>query len=480
MKRSSFLPLLALCIQPWGVSAQNTVDPQIARVEKSLIGPTHIKGFKGWTLKERMAHYHVNGLSIAVIRNYKVEWAKGYGWADKELHLPVTLQTRFQAGSISKSVNALGILTLVRDGKLALDTDVNHYLSTWKLAQNSGSKVTLANLLSHTAGLNVSGFSGYTAGQPIPSVQQVLNGEKPANSPPVRMVEKPGTGFAYSGGGVTVAQLIAMDVTRQPYEQLMDERVLNPLKMSNSTFAQPFVKPKVAVLASGYDESGRKFKGGSYHLYPEQAAAGLWTTPTDLARFIIAIQKAFEGKDPGIIPQTLAAKMLTPFIDKRAGLGVFIDSLKGAEYFGHDGLTYGFRSQYYGSLKGGNGVVIMTNSVIDGLIPEIVNSVAKVYKFNGLYSSVEERNKIVSQTILQSYVGRYQLAPGMILNIYRQANQLLVQLTGQSSIPIFAETDRKFYIKVVNAQLEFVKEKGKVTKVILYQDGAANIAPRVK
>lgn len=427
-----------------------------------------------------MAHYHVNGLSIAVIHNYKLEWTKGYGWADKEKNIPVKEETRFQAGSISKSVNALGILTLVQDGKLDLNTDVNRYLTTWKLAQGTYPKVTLAQLLSHTAGLNVSGFSGYTVGQSIPTVQQVLNGERPANSPPVRIVEKPGSGFAYSGGGVTVAQLVAMDVTRQPYEQLMEERVFKPLGMNNSSFAQPIAKPDAAVLASGYDESGHKFKGGNYHLYPEQAAAGLWTTPADLAKYIITIQKACKGDANSLIPQSLATAMLTPYIDKRAGLGVFIDSLKGENYFGHDGLTYGFRSQYYGSFKGGNGIVLMTNSVSDGLIPEIVNSVARVYNFKGLYSSVEEKNKVVSQSILQSYVGRYQLAPGMILNIYRQANQLLVQLTGQSSIPIFAETDRKFYIKVVNARLEFLKEHGKVTKVILYQDGAANVAPRIE
>ena len=480
MKPIFLLPILALCVQPLALSAQSRSDLDIALVEKSLVGPTHSQGFSGWTLKERMAHYHVNGLSIAVIRNYKVEWAKGYGWADKERNLPVTTQTRFQAGSISKSVNALGMLTLVRDGQLDLDADVNRYLTSWKLAQGSGSKVTMAQLLSHTAGLNVSGFSGYIAGQAIPSVQQILNGETPANSPAVRMVDKPGTHFAYSGGGVTVAQMLAMDITRQPYEQLMDERVLKPLGMINSTFTQPAASQQSAMLASGYDESGKKFKGGNYHLYPELAAAGLWSTPTDLAQYIIAVQKAYKGDKNSIIPQALALKMLSPYIDKRAGLGVFVDSLSGEPYFEHDGLTYGFRSQYYGSVKEGNGMVIMMNSVSDGLIPEIVNSIARVYHFKGLYTSLVDKNKAVSPSVLQSYTGRYQLAPGMIMNVYRQGNQLFVQLTGQSSIPVFAETDRRFYIKIVNAQLEFIKDKGRVTKVILYQDGAANIATRIK
>jgi CubicO group peptidase (beta-lactamase class C family) len=252
MKYTLLLPVLVLCIQPLASCAQSHANSNIALVEKGLVGPTHNRGFSGWTIKERMAHYHVNGLSMAVIRNYKVEWAKGYGWANREKNIPVTSQTRFQAGSISKSVNALGILTLVRDGKLNLDTDVNEYLSSWKLAQGAGQKVTMAQLLSHTAGLNVLGFSGYIAGQPVPSVQQVLNGEAPANSPAVRLVSKPGVRFAYSGGGVTVAQLLAMDITHQPYEQLMDERVLMPLGMTNSTFTQsaPAGQP---LMAAGYD-----------------------------------------------------------------------------------------------------------------------------------------------------------------------------------------------------------------------------------
>lgn len=474
------LLVLALGLQTEAACAQRHINPAIALVEKSLVGPTHVNGFKGWTMQERMAYYHINGVSIAVIRNYKVEWAKGYGWADKAKGLPTTANTRFQAGSISKSLNALGMITLVRDGKLDLDADVNRYLINWKLAEEKGPHVNMANLLSHTAGLNVSGFSGYTMGEDVPSVQQVLNGEKPANSPPVRLVSKPGTQFAYSGGGVTVAQMMAMDITRQPYDELMDERVLKPLGMDNSTFTQPATNKPSARLASGYDERGLKFKGGNYHLYPEQAAAGLWTTPTDLARYIIAVQKAYAGQNNSIIPQALAIKMLTPYLNKRAGLGVFVDSLKGEQYFEHDGLTYGFRSQYYGSFKDGNGVVVMTNSVSDGLIPEIVNSIASVYHFKGLYNSQLEKNVLVSQAVLQQYVGRYQLSPDVVLNISRQGNQLFVQLTGQSSIPVYADTDRKFYIKVVNAQLEFVKQSGRVSKVILYQDGSANAAPRIK
>lgn len=480
MKYTLLFTVLALCIQTKAVNAQSRLNPAIALVEKSLAGSTHSNGFKGWTVKERMAHYHVNGLSIAVIHNYKVEWAKGYGWADKAKGLPVDVNTRFQAGSISKSLNALGMLTLVRDGKLDLDADVNRYLTSWKLAEATGSHITMAHLLSHTAGLNVSGFSGYIMGEAIPSLQQVLSGEKPANSPAVRIVNKPGMQFAYSGGGVTVTQMLAMDITRQPYDVLMDERVLKPLAMDNSTFAQPTVNKRSAQLASGYDENGRKIKGGDYHLYPEQAAAGLWTTPTDLAKYIIAIQKAYTSEPNSIIPQALAIKMLSPYLNKRAGLGVFVDSLKGEQYFEHDGLTYGFRSQYYGSLKDGNGVVVMTNSVSDGLIPEIINSVARVYNFKGLYNSQLEKNVVVSQAILQQYVGRYQLSPDVILNISRQGNQLFVQLTGQSSIPIYADTDRRFYIKVVNAQLEFVKQYGRVSKVILYQDGSANPAPRMR
>jgi CubicO group peptidase (beta-lactamase class C family) len=457
------------------------VEGNISLVEKNLVGPVQTKGTRGWTIAQRMAHYKVNGLSIAVIHNYKIEWAKGYGWADKSNKTPVTITTLFQAGSISKSLNAAGILKLNQQSKIDLYADINKYLRSWKFSYDAVSKqkkISMANLLSHTAGLGVSGFSGYKLGQPIPTISQILNGSRPANSAPVRSVFAPGLRHEYSGGGTVISQMIILDVTHQSYSDYMHQNVLKPLGMNQSTFTQPRVK-NAKALATGYFENGKQVEG-KYHIYPEQAAAGLWSTPTELARFIISIQKAYGGKSDQLLTPGMAKLMLTPYIDKKAAFGTYIDNYNNEKYFQHSGLTYGYYCQYYGSLTGGNGVVVMSNSVNTDLVAEIVNSVARVYGFAGLYRSRVEKDFSVSDAILQSYTGQYKLGPGAILTVSRKGPQLFIQLTGDEKTPVFAETVNKFYLKAADAQLQFVKNsKGKITKLILYQDGGANDAPKL-
>ncbi|WP_345948664.1 serine hydrolase [Mucilaginibacter sp. PAMB04274] len=419
-------------------------------------------------------------MSIAVINNYKLEWAKGYGLANAAAKSPVTNQTLFQAGSISKSINAIGILKLVQTGSVDLNTDINKYLISWKFPYDSlsqGHSITLANLLSHTAELNVPGFVGYSENDAIPSILQVIRGVKPANSTAIHSIFAPGKRHEYSGGGTTISQLIVEDVTHQTYDRYMQNEVLKRLNMVNSTFAVPN-KKGTHVVATGYYDNGKQIEG-KFHLYPEKAAAGLWTTPTDLAKYIIAIQEAYKGKPGTYLNSHFAKLMLTPYLDQRAALGVFIDNFDGEKYFEHDGLTYGFYSQYFGSLTNGNGVVVMTNSVNTRLIPEIINSVAKVYGFKGLYRSKTEKNIALEDFTLQSYCGNYTLAPGAVLTIFTENKQLYVRLTGQEIIGLFPETASKFFMKVVDAQLEFIKDKsGNVTKVILYQNGSANEAPK--
>ena len=214
-----------------------------------------------WSLKERMSYYNLHGISIAVIHNYKIEWAKGYGWADTSEHRPVTPLTLFQAASISKSLNAVGVLKLVQDKKLDLNTDINQYLTSWEFPYDSVSKnkkITMRNLLSHTAGLTVTGFPGYSVGDTIPSITQILDGKKPSNTPAVRSQSKPGIKFRYSGGGVTISQLIIMDLTHQPYDEFMWETVLKPLEMTNSFFTQPPPADKKQFLATGYYNNGKR------------------------------------------------------------------------------------------------------------------------------------------------------------------------------------------------------------------------------
>lgn len=483
MNRSLTFSFLLLFVTQVNAQAQDQrIKEKIRLVEENLVGPVQTQGKSGWTIQERMAHYKVNGVSIAVIHNYKLEWAKGYGWADKVNKTPVTAKTLFQAGSISKSLNAVGVLKLAQEGKIDLYTDINQYLTSWKFpydAKSKRKKITIANLLSHTAGLGVSGFSGYEAGHQIPTIPQVLDDKPPANSSAVRSIFEPGLRYEYSGGGVTISQMIINDVTHQPYSKYMQENVLKPLGMVNSTFAQPPVKNASTSFAAGYYNNGKQVEG-KYHVYPEQAAAGLWSTPTDLAKYIIAIQEGYRGKSNQILTPGGAKLMLTPYIDQKAALGVFISDYNSNKYFEHSGLTYGYYSHYYGSLNDGNGIVIMTNSVNTDLIPEIVNSIAKVYDFKGLYRSRPNKELKISDAVLQTYKGRYKLTPEAILTVSKEGKQLFIQLTGDDKIPVFAEAINKFYLKVIDAQLEFVKDaNGKIIKVILYQDGSANPAMKL-
>jgi CubicO group peptidase (beta-lactamase class C family) len=364
-------------------------------VESKLGGWVQIEGDKSdWTLAERMKQYYIHGLSIAVIRNYKIEWARGYGMMDTTTKAPVTTQTLFQAGSISKSLNGVGVLKLVQDKKIDLYADINDYLRSWKFPYDTvsgGKKISLANLLSHTAGLTIHGFPGYERSDTIPSLTDILDGKPPANTNAVRSQFAPGLRSKYSGGGTTISQLILMDITGQAYDDYMWEQVFKPLGMTMSSYTQPPAKDKEKFLATGYHEDGAEVKG-KYHVYPEQAAAGLWTTPTDLSKYIIECQLAYEGKSSKVLSQAMMKKRLTPYIDKNAALGVFIEDRSGIKYFNHNGGNEAFLCTSYGSLEGGNGVVIMVNGDNFQIISEVLNSVAQVYGWKDFFKPEFKKN----------------------------------------------------------------------------------------
>ncbi len=368
--------------------ASADIQKKIYEVENNLVGTTGTGGDSSWNILTRMNYYGIKGVSIAVVHNYKMEWAKGYGWADDSSKTPVNIQTLFQAASISKSLNAMGVLKLAQENRLDLYADVNQYLRSWKFPYDDKSKakkISTIELLSHTAGLNVHGFAGYARGETLPTIIQILNGTPPANSPAVCSAMEPGLRSEYSGGGITISQLILMDITGQPYAQYMHDEVLAPLGMNSSSYEQPN-RGNPVLLASGY-KMNREEVPGNYHIYPEQAAAGLWTNPTDLSKYIIETQLAYEGKSAKVLNQKMTWLRLTPYLNHSAALGVFLDNQDSTEYFQHSGGNEGFRCQYYGSLREGNGLVIMVNSDNGAIIQEIVNSVARVYHFKGLFKT---------------------------------------------------------------------------------------------
>ena len=460
--------------------AQTTseINEKIQSVEKNLIPNIQTENDGPMTMQDRMAFYKVHGVSVAVIHNYKLEWAKGYGYADDSLKIPVTTQTLFQAASISKSLNSVGVLKLVQDKKIDLYTDINTYLTSWKFPYDSLSKnkkITTANLLSHTGGLTVHGFGGYATGKEIPTIEQILDGKKPANSPAVRSMYEPGLKSEYSGGGITISQLIVMDVTHEPYDKFMYNNVLKPLGMTSSTYSQPPAGVKSELLATAYRSNGKELPG-KYHIYPEQAAAGLWTNPTDLSKYVIETQLALLGKSRKVINQQTTKLRVTPYLNKNAALGVFIDSLQdGVKYFEHGGANEGFRCEYFGSMEGGNGVVVMVNSDNGDIMNEIVNSVAKVYGFKGLNRSKFRKEIVLADTILQKYTGKYEVSPKLVLAVTLEGNKLYGQPTGQLKQQLFPESQNKFFLKKFDIEVEFVKnDKGEIVKAIIYENEIHN------
>jgi CubicO group peptidase (beta-lactamase class C family) len=472
MRSSTLFIALLLIAGGLRAKAQTADSAKIKEVEKSLVGMIQMEGEGPWTIRERMEHYHVKALSVAVIQNYKIAWAKAYGWADDSLKVPATTQTLFQAASISKSLNGVGVMKLVQDKKIDLYADINNYLTSWKFPYDSlskGKKISMANLLSHTAGLTVHGFEGYTPGKPVPTVVQVLDGKKPANSDPIRSMYAPGLKSEYSGGGITISQMIVMDVTHQPYDKYMYANVLKPLGMTGSTYQQPPADKR--LLATGYRDNGKRIPG-NYNTYPEEAAAGLWTNPTDLSKYIIETQLALEGKSHKVLDQQTTKLRLTPYIDKQAAMGVFISDLDSTKYFTHGGANEGFRSNYLGSMEGGNGVVVMVNSDNGDIMNEVINSIAKVYGFKGLYHSMVRKLATVPDSVLQSYTGDYELEPKLILTISREGGHLYGQASGQGKLELFPESQTKFFLKVNPIEVEFVKdEKAQVVKAVIYQNG---------
>jgi CubicO group peptidase (beta-lactamase class C family) len=299
-------------------------------------------------IAERMQTLHVPGVSVAVLDGGKLLWARGYGEG-------VNTETVFQAASLSKHVAALIALHLVDDGKLSLDEDVNRKLHTWKVPENEFTKtekVTLRRLLNHSAGLTVHGFAGYASGAPVPSLLQVLDGAKPANSAAIRVDMVPGSQWRYSGGGYEVVQQLILDATGRSFEDLARAFIFEPLGMRRSTFVQPLPKGWEGNAAIGHRPEGAMLPG-RWHTYPELAAAGLWTTPSDLTRIILEIQ-AGGGR---VLKPATQRQMLTRLLGNY-GLGLGIEE----KVFSHGGANEGFRCSMLGYLSGGRGVVVMTNS----------------------------------------------------------------------------------------------------------------------
>ena len=460
--------LIALTILATNAFAQKDYSPEtlskIKEVESNITSNIIINDEKPNTIDERMAKYNIKGISIAVVHNYKIEWAKGYGWANVEEKKPVTPNTLFEPGSISKTLNAVGILKLAQDKKLDLNTDINSYLTSWKFPYDSiskGKKITLTHLLTHHAGLSVHGFPGHDINGPIPTIYEVLDGKQPSFTPAVRSEFEPNLKYQYSGGGTSISQVLLTDITKQAYDVWMDQNVLKPIGMVNSTYAQPPSKEKQLICASAYNRDGTPVSN-KFHVYPEQAAAGLWMTPSDLANYVIDMQLAYKGQASKVLNPEMVKLHLTPYNNSEAAMGTFIQDINGAKYFEHSAGNDGFCGEFIGSLEDGNGVVIFLNTDNFKIIPEIVNSVAKTYQWKNYYREPKKKSTIiVSDDIIKSYEGVY-LFDDQFAVIGKSNNEYHFFASGTKAKMHFT-SNTSFFNEEFAAVKEFIfDEKGQV------------------
>jgi CubicO group peptidase (beta-lactamase class C family) len=425
------------------------------------------------SLSERMAHFASPGVSIAVIEHGRVAWEHGFGVRTNGQPEPVGTETLFQAGSVSKPVFALGAMRLVQQGRIALDDDIRRYLTSCQI-RSKGSwapHITLRQLLSHTAGTSVHGFPGYPAAGPWPTLTQILNGEPPANNLPVVVDMIPGLQVKYSGGGTTIAQAAITEVAGRPLPDLMRELIFEPLALENSTYSQPLPTELAARSATAHAWNGVPMPG-QWHVYPEMAAAGLWTTAGDLARIGCAFVRTLQGDDsPFGLSREAAAEMLKPqfqtHVDGEDFFGLGWECAGKGEAFQcrHLGWNEGFVAGLWLYPAVGKGAAIMINSNQGWpLRDEIKEAIAREYDWPG-----SDSGSLV-QPLPKSVGGIYRSEHVVVCEVTTDGTSLMLRIDQQPPLA-FVLTESGLVSNSVEASLNFLPSLEAATALVLNQAG---------
>jgi len=448
----------------------------IEYIENNLKNVILIKGEAdpSFSIIKRMQQTRVPGLSIAVVHEGKIDWAKGYGIASDDTKVDV--DTLFQAASISKPVSAIAALKLVERGKLSLDVDVNEYLKTWKLESEFTTKekpLTLRHLLTHTGGLGTRWFPGYPSGSQLPNTSDVLLGK--GNTEKVEVVREPGSIWLYSGGGYTMIQKMVEDVTGLSFTDYADSQILKPMGMLNSTYQHELPESLKQRASAAYDYNGNQFPD-VYNDYPEKAAAGLWTTPTDLAIYVMHLQSIMAGKDDGILKRSTLQSMFTKHKEDW-GLGPALSEVNRQLVFGHSGKNLGFTTSFKALVNKGEGLIVMSNGDnAEEINMEVLTAISEYYEtgthprnvIDPVHIPVNELNKYTGSFMLTTDVGQdsdYRVELSIVdemLRIKVPFEERLVRL-----VPIGED---KFTSTLSGNPFVFSKDEAGVVRTILVSD----------
>ena len=466
-----------------------SADERAARVEGWMVPPVVVQGEapQKATLADRMAALHVPGISVAVIHNGRIDWARSYGVAGPD-GAPVTPDTLFQAASISKPLTALVTMRLAQDKKLDLDIDVSNYLKDLAIPRDPdalGHLVTVRSLLTHSAGMSLHGFAGYASGRPIPTIDQILKGEQPANSAAVRVDTTPGVLWRYSGGGYVLIRKVDETVTGQPFAELAQQIVLTPTGMDHSTFAQPLPEALKKQAAWPYGGDGQPLKEGA-HTYPEVTPDGLWTTATDLARLTIQVQQTLHGRADGVLTPAITKEMLQQGGLANWGMGWGLGGSPQNPYFWHSGSNAGYKSMLF-AYANGDGAVVMTNSDAgEKLAADLVRTIAYEYGWQD-FRPVELAPVPLTTAQLDGLVGRYRVGRYSVMAVSRQGDALFAQTPDRPSFRIYPKSatdwfavDPDGFTPNPNIQMSFkAPANGAATAVAMRKDGFDVVAPRL-
>ncbi len=446
------------------IHGQVSPDQAILTIENNLVPTITVSNrmVEPLRLAALMERFRIPAVSIAVIDNGKISWAAAFGLADSTGGRFATTETLFQAASISKPVAALAALRLVEEGVLELDSDINSFLRSWQLPENefTGEEpVSLRHLLTHTGGLTVHGFPGYERSAAQPALVEILDGFGVANTAAIRVDTVPGEKWRYSGGGYTIMQQLLTDITGKPFPEVVRELVLDPAGMVESTYEQPLPSARYGDAATAYQSSGIPVTG-EWHVYPEMAAAGLWTTPTDLARLAIDIQRTFNGESDRIVHPPMMEAMLEKGMGNW-GLGFQIRGEGESLSFEHGGSNEGFRAAFFALARTGQGAVVMTNSDTGGeILGRVMQTLSRLYEWPTEAFPLRRIEAVdLKRSILRELEGSYSYADGRYsMTFMREGNRLFLDYVGGWQAEVFPVSESRWFVPADGTRFDFNRD----------------------